>query len=137
MSDGHSHGEEKVHEDIRDLILETDAPKDKAMLLILLRISENLTANTVLTKKLNEQFDKHLIQFAQHEALEMKLFFGGRWVIRVILAALLVGQGAITWFGAKTLAQFEKLQEEVQVLKEYRAEHKSHHDQEERYRGGK
>lgn len=127
--------DEKVHEDIRDLILETDSAKDKAMLLILLRISENLTANTVLTKKLNEQFDTHVVQFAKHEALEMKLFFGGRWVVRVMLAALVIGQGALTWFGAKTLSQFEQLQADVQHLKEYRAEHKSHHEQEERYRG--
>lgn len=127
--------EDTVHADIRDLILETESAKDKAMLLILLRISENLTANTTLTKKLNEQFELHLVQFAKHEALEMKLFFGGRWVVRVMLAVLVIGQGALTWFGGKTLTQFERVQEDVQTLKEYKAEHKSHHEQEERYRG--
>jgi hypothetical protein len=130
------HTEDSTPEDIRQLILQTEAPKDKALLLILLKMSENLNANTALTQKLSDQLDLHVDQFTKHEAKEMQLFFGGRWIIRILLACLFAGQTTLAWYGSKVLTQFEDVQREVQMLKEFKAEHRAHHEQEEKFRGG-
>lgn len=61
---------DKAHLDIRELILKTDSPKDKAMLLILLKISESLEANTSMTHEVSIKLDEHLDNFVEHEKQE-------------------------------------------------------------------
>ena len=61
---------DKTHTDIRELILKTDSPKDKAMLLILLKISESLEANTSMTVEVSTKLDNHLDNFIEHEKQE-------------------------------------------------------------------
>lgn len=73
---------DKTHKDIRELILQTDQAKDKAMLLILLKISENLETNTELTQGVSETVEKHIERYETHETRE----------------AVLVGQAKVAWF---------------------------------------
>ena len=61
---------DKAHLDIRELILKTDSPKDKAMLLILLKISESLEANTSMTHEVSTKLDMHLENYTEHEKID-------------------------------------------------------------------
>lgn len=61
---------DRAHLDIRELILKTDSPKDKAMLLILLKISESLEANTSMTHEVSTKLDMHLENYIEHEKID-------------------------------------------------------------------
>ena len=61
---------DRAHLDIRELILKTDSPKDKAMLLILLKISESLEANTSMTHEVSTKLDMHLENYTEHEKID-------------------------------------------------------------------
>lgn len=82
---------EQTHEAIRELIMKTDAPKDKAVLLILLRISEGLEDNTRLTQGLETTVREHNAALATHEADELLLLGKAKtawWVFTGMLGAL-------------------------------------------------
>lgn len=61
---------DRAHLDIGELILKTDSPKDKAMLLILLKISESMEANTCMTHKVSTKLDMHLENYTEHEKID-------------------------------------------------------------------
>lgn len=79
---------DQTHDAIRALIMETDAPKDKAVLLILLRISEGLEKNTELTRGLEAAVTANSKSFTTHEANEAAMLGKARtawWVFTGML----------------------------------------------------
>jgi len=100
-------GVDENHKDIRDLILSTEAPKDKAMLLILLKISDNLEDNTALTLGTKTAFESH-------EEKEQKMLAkatGAWWVLSGLMVMII----AVFAFWAKSgLEDFKILSKTVQ-----------------------
>jgi len=114
-----------THADIRELILQTDAPKDKAMLLILLKISESLEANTQMTHDVSIKLDEHLENYKKHEtddAVRVGSFKTGWRVISGILIILQgVGLMAIKSYSdqnAVTNTAVSQLQMDVKIIQE-------------------
>lgn len=99
---------DKTHTELRSLIMETEAPKDKATLLIMLKISESLAENTDLTQNLSEKVDGHMDRYTAHETRE----------------AVLVGQAKTAWFilsGVLVLVQGVALYAIKSYIDDYRA----------------
>lgn len=118
---------EETNQDIRQLILETESSKDKAMLLILLKISDNLGANTKMTQGLTEQLTSHISTFAEHEKKEMALINQGRGAFRVALFSLTVFQAAFAWYGTQVVSDFKETREAVANLQSDMKVHKEYH----------
>ncbi len=73
-----------MDEEIIALVQKSEEPQQKALLLVLLKISNALTENTDLTKNVAEQFEKHRSQFERgqedfrsHVIQEQKLYSKG------------------------------------------------------------
>ena len=114
--------------EIRELIMQTESPKDKAMLLILHRIADSLDTNTDMTRDLDSKFSRH-------EKEEMALIQQGRGFLRAIIFALAAFQGLMAYMLNEHVQSHKRLLEEVRTLSEFRAAHVAHHKEEERYRG--
>lgn len=113
-------------EKIEQLIVATDDPKDKAVLLILLEMGKSLSENTKLTKELHAEFRLH----AQEE---VALIIKGRFLWRLLLAAALAAQGILGWYFTRHLDAFEKLQARVAEMSLAIATHQETHRQSERF----
>lgn len=96
-----------ISEKIGDLILAATDPKDKAFLLILNKIADNLDENTKLTRTLTKDLKAHTEAFQQHEKDEMALINQGRGFWRAALAAVLVLQALGVWWVQGHLARVE------------------------------
>lgn len=123
-----------ISEQIDLLIVETPDPKDKALLLILKKISDNLEDNTCLTRTLTSDLKAHTEAFQKHEQQEMTLINQGRGMVRVALLALAMFQGLFAWYFQDHLRKVEGLHSDVRSLEEYRAAHITHHQTEESYK---
>ena len=87
-----------VQQQIEDLILSADNPKDKAFLLIMNKISLSLDANTILTESLSKDFKAQTSAFQAHEEKELTIVNqskGGFRVAIVLLAVIQFIGGAI------------------------------------------
>ncbi len=120
---------ENIIQRIEALILETDDPKDRALLLIQLEMVKSLIENTDVTKELHAEFKEH----AQEE---MALIIKGRFLWRVLLAGALLLQVGLGYLFSKHEKAFEELVIQVKDLDEYKVKHMEHHRMEEVYRGG-
>ncbi len=140
MSDQYSGPERRardpIQEQIEQLIMSATDPKDKAFLLILNKIADNLDENTTLTRTLTEDLKSHTEAFAQHEKDEMALINQGRGFWRAALGAMFLVQGLGVWWIQGHLAETAETASKVAHLQIQMAEHKEHHKQEERYRDG-
>jgi hypothetical protein len=121
-----------THDDIEELITQAEGPRDKAMLLILLRISQNLMRTADMTEKLNKKIDDHVVAFTQHEKDEMALFNQGRGFLRAIVGALVIFQAIATWTFSKHLQSEEEREARLTKVEVFTAEHRVHHEMEER-----
>ena len=119
-----------ISSEIRELIKETEEPKDKAMLLILHRIADSLDTNNTLTRSLDTKF-------TNHEKEEMALIQQGRGFLRAIIFGLALFQGVMAYLLNQHMESHKRLIEEVKELSEYRAAHIAHHAMEEHTRGKK
>ena len=124
-----------IQEQIETLIMSASDPKDKAFLLILNKIADNLDENTMLTRTLASEFKSHTEAFALHEQKEMALINQGRGFWRATLAAVVVIQALGVWWFQGHIAQTARTQEQVSSLKIEIEKHKEHHKQEEYFRG--
>ncbi len=124
--------DDALHEDIHRLILASDDPKDKAVLLILLRISQNLEANTELTAKLSANLDAHVSKFNDHEKMEMALFNQGRGLWRVMVWVLGIAQAGLGYGFLNHVAKNEQQDERLVAVEKWSGEHRVHHQMEER-----
>lgn len=113
-------------EKIEQLIVATDDPKDKAVLLILLEMGKSLSENTKLTKELHGEFREHAKE-------EVALIIKGRFLWRVLLTAALAAQGVLGWYFTRHLDAFEKLQIRVAEMSLAIATHQETHRQAERF----
>ena len=98
---------DRTHADIRELILKTDAPKDKAMLLILLKISESLESNTVLTQDVSDKLDQHIKRYDVHET-EDKVRVGSIKTGWRILSGVVVVLQGLTMMAVKNHVDEDK-----------------------------
>ncbi len=129
-------GKDDIQDQIEELILAADDPKDKAFLLILNKIADNLDENTKLTRTLTNDLRAHTEAFAQHEKDEMALINQGRGFWRAALASVFLLQGLGVWWVQGHLEQMERVQKDVAHLHVEVERHKEHHRQEERFGGG-
>lgn len=116
---------DKAHLDIRELILKTDSPKDKAMLLILLKISESLEANTSMTHEVSTKLDDHLDIFTEHEKQDAIKGAQIRTGWRVLSGILVLLQGIVMYAVKSHMdearhmsTKINAIQTDVLVLKE-------------------
>ena len=127
---------EEISKQIEELILATNDPSDKALLLVLNKIATNLDENTALTRTLTSDLQAHTKAFQEHEKTEMALINQGRGAIRVALVALAVFQGIVAWYGRQVVEEFREVKEQVLSNTQEIAIHKEHHRQEERFKDG-
>jgi hypothetical protein len=118
--------------EIKNLIMETVDPKDKAILLILLKISDDLFRNTQVTISLSDKFEKHVEAFVEHAEQEMSLINQGRGFLRAMVIALTIVQALVIYIYTEHMEEADKLREDVAILKEYKASHIVHHEMEEK-----
>jgi len=110
---------DRTHTDIRELILKTDAPKDKAMLLILLKISESLEANTLDTQEIKQGLKELNGKYELHE-VEDKVRTGSiKFGWRVFAGALIVLQGATALVVKSHIDEDVSIKQSVVVLGDY------------------
>jgi hypothetical protein len=114
---------DQLLERIEGLILTSTDPKDKAFLLILNRMADNLQENTELTRKLGEEltshtkaFTEHTITFSEHEKKEMELINQGRGGWKVIAVFVLFLQGISGWWIQDKLAEITQIKADVGML---------------------
>ena len=120
--------------DIKALIMETPDPKDKAVLMILLKISDDLFRNTQITSSLSEKFEKHVATFIQHAEDEMKLINTGRGFLRGIIFSIAMVQALIIFIFSQHMQEFSEMQQSVKHLEKEVEAHKEHHRTEEKYK---
>jgi hypothetical protein len=121
---------DKNSDEIKELILETPDAKDKAILLILLKISDDLYRNTQITASLSDKFEKHVESFVKHAEEEMSLINQGRGFLRAFVIFLGILQAIVLFLFSEHMQDFKKLSDEVNNLREYKAEHIAHHKEE-------
>lgn len=121
---------------IEDLILAATEPKDKAFLLILNKIADNLDENTQLTRTLSSELKIHTVAFAQHEKDELALINQGRGFLRASVVLIAFVQVVMGYVITQHLASHKAALEEIKMLSEFKAAHTAHHDQEEKYSHG-
>lgn len=54
-----ANGDDKIEREIKEWIQQAEAPKDKALLMILFQMNSNLIENTVVTKAVASEFTTH------------------------------------------------------------------------------
>lgn len=121
--------------EIKALIMNTADPKDKAILLILLRISDDLFRNTQVTISLSDKFERHVESFVKHAEEEMSLINQGRGFLRAMVIALALVQALVIYIFTTHMEESDKMREDVARLKEYKAAHIAHHTMEESLKG--
>ena len=115
-----------MQQQIEELIVAADDPKDKAFLLIMNKIAVSLDTNTSLTQMLSDDFKSHTLAFSEHERKEMELINQGRGGFRVALALLAVLQVVIGFIITNTLSDIKDMRQDVTVLQREMAISKSH-----------
>ena len=136
MNDNSAQKSAEISKQIDDLILATDNPSDKAMLLVLNKIATSLDENTQLTRTLTCDLQAHTKAFQEHEKTEMALINQGRGMVRVALLALAFFQAVFAGYGAKHLADMDLLAQQAEKNTREIEIHREHHRQEERFRDG-
>lgn len=98
------------HDRIMQMIEETDAPKDKAILMILLQISNDLAHNTTATENISKEFSAHKELFDTHVVEEQTLLNQGKGLYR-----------AMSWMlGVASVLVLAVLSMGGYILKDYR-----------------
>ena len=113
---------DNTQEDIRSLILDMPDQKDKAILLILLRMATKLEKNTDLTENVLEKVETQAIWSASHEGNEKELIgkAAGAWYV---LSGVIVIAMSVAGFWYKGVAdEYKALGATVQSHKEKIAE---------------
>jgi hypothetical protein len=112
--------QDPIQDKIEELIMSSTDPKDKAFLLILNRMSDNLQENTELTRKLGEElsshtksFIEHTNRFSKHEQEELALINQGRGGWKVAAISLIVIQGLFVWWVQLKLSELTQLRVDV------------------------
>lgn len=93
LTDAHDPTEEKILE----LIEQTHDSKDKAFLLILMKINSNLTQNTQATNDISDRVEEIIKHVDEHIKTEDALLNKGKGSLTIIMWLLGVAQGVAVW----------------------------------------
>lgn len=102
MAERNRRSTDGLDDDIENMIVEENDPKQRAFLIVLNSINKSLIANTETIREVSEKLEEHLEHFDQHTKAEEALMNKGRgmwkvaaWVIGVAqLAGLYIWQHA-------------------------------------------
>lgn len=95
-----------AREKIERLIESTDSARDKAFLMILMQISDDLAADTEAIGQITKDFSEHKTKFDSHVIEEQALFQQGRGLYKAMgwtfggvasLVAVIIGMGIYTY----------------------------------------
>jgi hypothetical protein len=104
---------DKMQQQIEDLIVAADNPKDKAFLLIMNKIAVSLDTNTFLTQSLSDEFQAHTTAFKNHEAAELALIHQSKGGIRVGMWFLGIIQLIVIAVASSQLAEIKEMKQEL------------------------
>lgn len=120
-----------AEKEIKDLLMQATDPVQKALALILLKVSDAVDHNTAVTSATRSELQTHMED-------EMKLMNQGKGGIKVGLLALGIIQvlsgiivSLVLYAGSEKLKVVESLQYDMLQTKIFIAEHKMHHQSEE------
>lgn len=80
--------DDPISAEILDYIKETNDSKDKAYLLLLYRINESLSANTLATQHVAQDFEEHIKKFNGHIDEESKLISTVKGAWRALILSI-------------------------------------------------
>ena len=124
--------EEEISKRIDALIIDTLESKDKALLLILKKISDNLEQNTNLTRTLTSDLKVHTDAFTKHEKEELALINQGRGFLRAVVFGIVIIQALTVYIFRQHLDSEEVTAQKANAAEIFVAQHKTHHEMEER-----
>lgn len=124
----------ETEEEILGLARQADDAKDRAYLLLLLRINSSLEANTAACNEISkeiqthrEEFEEHRKEFQKHVADEAALFNQGRGLWKATAVVLSVAQvvaiGLATWYVNKQDDEARQLREISTAIVKSQAKH--------------
>jgi hypothetical protein len=120
--------------EIEDLIRQANDPTDKAMLLLVNRLSVAVESNLKATERLTERFETHVEREETDRIRIMEALSKSRndsaWYSRIAAALQVVIMSVVGWH----LAVHDDLDGRVNNLEQYREGHIQHHQVEERRR---
>lgn len=108
---------DKMQQQIEDLIVAADNPKDKAFLLIMNKIAVSLDTNTFLTQSLSDEFQAHTKAFKNHEAAELSLINQGKGGLKVGMWCLGIIQVLVIAIASSQLSEIRDMQQELNSCK--------------------
>jgi hypothetical protein len=123
-----------ISKEIEDLIKQTGDPKDRAMLLLLNRLSVAVELNVSETRKLTKRFETHVEREDSDRQNILAILADnqndGKWIGRIAGVLQVVIMAVVGWH----LSTHDSLDGRVSDLEQYRAGHVQHHNVEERRR---
>lgn len=104
---------DKMQQQIEDLIVAADNPKDKAFLLIMNKIAVSLDTNTFLTQSLSDEFQAHTKAFKNHEAAELSLINQGKGGLKVGMWLLGIIQTLVIVVASSQISELKDMRQEL------------------------
>lgn len=121
-----------AEEDIKNLLMQVTDPAMKTLSYILLKVSDSVDHNTIITQAVREELRSHM----DDEMKELSAHKGGLkvglWALGIIQFLVGVIMSLVVYLGNEKLSDLAVLKESVAEVKLYVETHKEHHKQEER-----
>lgn len=114
----HRRAADALGEDIDNLILAENDPKQRAFLIVLNSINKSLVANTQTIRDVSDRLDAHLTTFEQHQKRDDAVLNKGRgaWRAGAVFLGILQVVGVLLWNQAQAdLSGINKVMHENQM----------------------
>lgn len=128
---------------ILELIELTDNPAQKAQLLVQLQMLDLLAENTDATRQIAEDviasrrvMEDHRAEFGRHNLLEVERQANENGSRRVLVRVFALVQTLVFAVAGLAWTDYRETKARVSSLEIEMAQHKTHHEQEEKYNGG-
>lgn len=118
---------ERIHEQIMELITETESPRDKAMLLLLDQMHASLRTNTSVTIRLAKTTEEHISNFRKHEVREEKVINRTKGALWVLAGVLTIVQVSAVVMVNRALDRDEAIEARLDKLEQKVSGLESHH----------
>lgn len=118
MAERNRRSTDGLDDDIENMIVEENDPKQRAFLIVLNSINKSLIANTETIREVSEKLEEHLEHFDQHTKAEEALMNKGRgmWIIAAWVIGIAQIAGLYIWQHAREdLAQINAALQREQV----------------------